>query len=187
MVCRSVPTENRPTRSHESKPKERRPLVKIDTTPDDEESSTSTSFPSEFSLVGFDSIVAQAQEGKFDPWKAEILGKEKVKFDFFDKLHCLPKFSLKVDNSFKISVLVYNWLLLKNHVYQECIQTVRYANFSEVLEAVEKSSLCNGFPQDIDDDVKPVVVDPTSQCFPGQELFFVMVMLTSRLLCFSFS
>lgn len=72
-----------------------------------------------------------------------------------------------MDNSLEISVLVYNWPLSENHsVYQEFRQTVRYANISELLEVVEKSSLCNGLPQD-DDDVQPLVIDPTSQCSLG--------------------
>ena len=72
-----------------------------------------------------------------------------------------------MDNNLEISVLVYNWPLSKNHgVYQEFRQTVRYANISELLEVVEKSSLCNGLPQD-DDDVQPFVIDPTSQCSLG--------------------
>ena len=57
----------------------------MDTTPDcayNEDPSTSTSSPSEFRLVDFNSIVKQAKEGKFDPWKAEITSNGKVKFEF---------------------------------------------------------------------------------------------------------
>ena len=64
-------------------------MVKMDMAPDNEEPPTSTSFPSEFILVDFDSTVEQAQEGKFDSWKAEIVGKEKVKFDFFFLTSCI--------------------------------------------------------------------------------------------------
>ena len=107
----------------------------MDTMPDcayNEDPSTSTSSPSEFRLVDFNSIVKQAKEGKFDPWKAEITSNSKVKFEFFDNLHCLPKYSLEVNNSLEISVLVYNWPLLKKHsVYQEFRQTVWYANISD--------------------------------------------------------
>jgi hypothetical protein len=143
-------------------------MAKMDTTTDyNDDPSTPTSSPSEFRIVDFDSIVKQAKEGKFGPWKAEITSNGKVKFEFFDNIHCLPKYSLEVDNSLEISVLVYNWPLSKNHgVYQEFRQTVRYADISELLEVVEKSSLCNGLPQD-DDDVQPLVIDPTSQCSLG--------------------
>ena len=93
----------------------------------------------------------------------EILGSEKVKFQFFDNLHCLPKYSVEVNKSMEISVLVYNWPLPKSHsVYQECRQTAQFTNILQLLEAVEQSSLCNGLPQD-DDDVHPLVIDPTSQ------------------------
>ena len=129
--------------------------------PDNEEPSTSTSFSSEFRLVDFDSFVKKAKDEKIDPWKAEILGNEKVKFQFFDNLHCLPKYSVEVNKSMEISVLVYNWPLPKSHsVYQECRQTVQFTNILQLLEAVEQSSLCNGLPQD-DDDVHPLVIDPT--------------------------
>ena len=166
-MCGSVPTLNLPTKSHERQPtKERRPTVKMDTTPDNEEPtepSTSTSFPSEFRLVDFDSFVKQAKDENIDPWKAEILGSGKVKFQFFDNLHCLPKYSVEVNKGMEISVLVYNWPLPKSHsVYQECRQTAQFTNILQLLEAVEQSSLCNGLPQD-DDDVHPLVFDPTSQ------------------------
>ena len=37
-----------------------------------------------------------------------------------------------------------------------------------MLEAIEKSSLCNGLPND-DDDGELLVIDPTSQCSSGSE------------------
>ena len=81
LVCGSVFTENVPQRNNETPAhKERRPLVRMEIThnkPGHEEIDTpSTSSPSEFRLVDFETIVSQPK-GKFDPWKEEMLGDDK--------------------------------------------------------------------------------------------------------------
>ena len=110
----------------------------MDTTPDEDEPSTSTSFSSEFRLVDFDSIVEQAKAQEIDLWKGEVFGEDKVKFELFDNLHCLPKYSVEINKNLEILVLVCNWPLSKNHgLYQECRQAVQCANISQLLKAVK--------------------------------------------------
>lgn len=164
MVCGSVPTENLPTKSHDTQKHERRTLVRSDATVQQAvSSSTCTSSRGQSEQPNFESFVKQAKKENLDPWKLDSSRENEVKFELFDNLHCLPKYTLVVNSTMEFSVFVYNWPLPENHgVYKERKRSVKYSSICELLHIIEGSLLCNGLSDE--DEVRSVVVDPTSQC-----------------------
>ncbi len=163
MALGSIPTENLPTKSHEDpKPAEpRRPLIRSEPG-----TSSSTSSHKMENKEQFKAFVKKINKENLDPWKIYMSKEDKIKFELCDNVHCLPKYTIIVDHALEFSIYVYNWALPDTHfVYKERKRCIKYNTVKELLQTIEKSFLCNGLPDD--DDVKSVVVDPTSQSAPS--------------------
>ncbi|CAB4035004.1 Hypothetical predicted protein [Paramuricea clavata] len=124
LILGSIPTENLPKKSHEDpKPAQpRRSLTKRDSTVD---TATATSSLMSLSTCSrsnnqFKSLLKQIDKENLDPWKIDKSVEEKVKFELYDDVHCLPKFTIVVDSALEFSTYVYNWPLEDTHfLYKE--------------------------------------------------------------------
>lgn len=165
LALGSVPTENLPTKSHEDpKPAEpRRPLIR--SVPGTSSSISSHKMQSK-DKEQFKIFVKKINKENLDPWKADISKEDKIKLELCDNVHCLPKYTIIVDPALEFSIYVYNWPLPDTHfVYKERKRYIKYNIVKELLQTIKESLLCDGLPDD--DDVKSVVVDPTSKSAPS--------------------
>ena len=81
-------------------------------------------------------------------------------------VHCLPKYTIIVDSVLEFSAWVYSWPLPCSHTLcKERKRSVKYNTVRDLLQTITETVLSDGFPDN--DDVKSVVVDPTSQSAPS--------------------
>jgi hypothetical protein len=103
LILGSIPTENLPKKSHEDpKPAQpRRLLTKRDSTVDTATATSSSMSSSTCSRPNdqFKSLLKQIYKENLDPWKIDTSVEEKVKFELYDDVHCLPKFTIVVDSA----------------------------------------------------------------------------------------
>ena len=161
MALGSVPTENIPTKSHED-PKPAVPRGTLIRS----EPSTSTSTSQKRDKDQFKAFLKQLNKENLDPWKVDLSDEDTVKFELCDNVHCLLKYTIIVDTALEFSAYVYNWPLPCSHtVYKERKRSVKYNTVRDLLQTIKESVLRDGLPDN--DDVKSVVVDPTSQSAPS--------------------
>ena len=109
--------------------------------------------------TSLESVVEQVQD-TVPEWK--VSRSPGVKLELYDNVHSLPKYAALIHSCLEFTVAVYNLPVKEKHlIYKELKRSVMYYSMSELLSSNEKSSLCQGFPDDFD--VVSVVVDPTSK------------------------
>ena len=166
LITGSVPTENLPTKSHEVPKAERRILVRPDIQP-----STSQEQPTSFehtSAAGVSSIEElMADLNNMPMWKVEEMQDKEVSIKLFEEPYSIPKYTVLVDSGLEFSVFAYQWPIPDDHeIYKGTNRSVRNCSVKELLKELESSSMCVGLPDT--DEVKDVVVDPTTQEYmPG--------------------
>ena len=97
------------------------------------------------------------------PWTVKTEGEDKeIKLELKDDIHCIPKYTVIVNESMEFTVYVYHWPIPEDHsVY--CERKRRVSGMEDckaLLQVIESSNLCNGLPQD--QRTADVTVDPTS-------------------------
>ena len=153
-----MPTENLPVKSHDVEKTERRVLVRKT---DSELCTSSAVSPTpEPKITDIEYLINLIEEVEIQPWKVDKSNASELKFELFDAIHYLPKYSIVVDSALYFSVHAYHWPIPDDHViYQQRKRSVKYNNFIELLELFSSSNICQGLTED--DDVKPVAVDAT--------------------------
>ena len=147
---------------HPSEP--RRTLIRSE--PSEPGTSSSTSSHKTQTRDQFKALVKQINKENLHPWKVDLSQEDTVQFELSDHVHCLPKYTIIADSALEFSTYVYNWPLPDIHpVYGETKRRIKFNSVKEVLQTIKECVLCNGLPDD--EDVKSVVVDPTSQRAPS--------------------
>ena len=153
-----MPTENLPVKSHDVEKTERRVLVrKTDSEPC---TSSAVSPTPEPKITDIEYLINLVEEVEIQPWEVDKSNASELKFELFDAIHYLLKYSIVVDSALFFSVHVYHWPIPDDHViYQQRKRSVKYNNFIELLELFSSSNICQELTED--DDVKSVAVDAT--------------------------
>ena len=165
MATGAVPTENLPSRSHESKPKTRRHLVRQDTA---EACSTSAGSPpiemTSADLISDESLeefASKLKEKIPDSWINTTCNNTEIRMELWDSNYSIPKYILHVDSGLQFSLHVYNWLLPDIHpLYTTHRRQMDSARVVDFLEAIRdgKYVICEGLRQD--EHVQSIAKDP---------------------------
>jgi hypothetical protein len=157
LITGSIPTENLPKKSHEAPKRERRSLVRHTRSAVEEPTTSSQSEPL---FSDFDDFTRQLDQKSFEPWQIVGSYENEVRFEFYDKIHGVPKYSVVVNSCLEFTVFVYNWPVPDLHsIYKEQKRSIRHLAIEELLRRIESSSLCMGLQED--EDIMSVATNPT--------------------------
>ena len=80
-----------------------------------------------------------------------------------DSVHSIPQYTVVINESVEITSFTYNWPIPHDHQeYSECKHSISTcAQIKELLNAIEKSMICKGLPDD--STAKSVATDPNVQ------------------------
>ena len=87
------------------------------------------STPAEPKIKSIESLSTLVDELQMDPWQVDKSCEGELRFNFYDNVHCVPKFCIVIDSVLQFSVFVYNWPIPENHaVFQERKCSMKYNN-----------------------------------------------------------
>ena len=165
MITGSVPTENLPTKSHETPQRERRQIVRF--LPVDSETAPSTSgqYVAEPHYSDINDLRRQLDQKNIHPWKLEGSDGD-IRILLHEETHRVPKYTVAVSSNLEFCIFVFNWPLPDCHyIYKEHKHSLKYLDVVELLEQLENATLCEGLSKD--DEVMSVASDPTSNPDPS--------------------
>ena len=95
-------------------------------------------------------------------WKSDVKDNT-VTFYMCNSVHSIPQYTVVINESVEITSFTYNWPIPHDHQeYNECKHSISTcAQIKELLNAIEKSMICKGLPDD--STVKSVAIDPNVQ------------------------
>ena len=150
----AVPTENLPSKRHDSKPSYRRPLVR-----EISSECPSTSALPPFDIEGesanvidesFEEFVPRVKETVSLPWIIKECSDLGIGMEHWDNNYSLPKFVLHVDQCLQFSLHIFNWLLADDHsIYTAHRRRITSAGVVELLQSLDNDDflICEGLQQ----------------------------------------
>ena len=160
----SVPTEKLPEKSHDIPKCERRTIERRQTfNMLGSQRSTSTALTQQ--IYNIKDLNKQVQQKSIDPWLANKLNEDKVRFELFDERRYIAKYTIIVNSALEFNIFAYNWPVPDdNQIFKETRRSVKCLDIVELLKSVENWCLCNDLGQD--DNVLSAAVDPTGNPDP---------------------
>ena len=150
----AVPTENLPSKRHDSKPSYRRPLVREISS---ECPSTSALPPVDIEGESanvidesFEELVPRVKETLSLPWIIKEGSDLGIRMEHWDNNYSIPKFVLHVDQCLQFSLHIFNWLLAEDHsIYTAHRRRITSAGVGELLQSLENDDflICEGLQQ----------------------------------------
>ena len=150
----AVPTENLPSKRHDSKPSYRCPLVREISS---ECPSTSALPPVDIegesaSVIdeSFEQFVPRVKETVSLPWIIKECSDLGIRMEHWDNNYSLPKFVSHVNQCLKFSLHIFNWLLADDHsIYIAHRRRITSAGVVELLQSLDNDEflICEGLQQ----------------------------------------
>ncbi|CAB4004957.1 Transposable element P transposase, partial [Paramuricea clavata] len=159
----SIPTENLPLRSHETKKTPRRVIEKKAPRQELQEDIPSSSHSYLEPGLCSDDLINQLDNDTLLEWKSEVCDDGNVNFFLTDNVHGVAKYTVVMDScSMEFTAYAFNWPILDDHnIYNEYKRSIKSGEqFREVLSTIEKSKLCEGVPED--HQTKNAAIDPNT-------------------------
>ena len=140
----TIPTENLPLKSHETKSSTRRPIVR------QYGPSTSTASPHVEKTEDFDDFVRKVKGLVLEPWELIACNTTEIRIELRDTDYSIPKYVLHVDSCLQFSLHVFNWLLPDEHnIYMTHRCHINSHGVSELLFSIFTDfKICEGLRQD---------------------------------------
>ncbi|CAB4042702.1 Transposable element P transposase [Paramuricea clavata] len=168
----AVPTQNLPSKSHDSKPSSRRSLVREIS---GETPSTSALPPVDIegksvNVVNesFEELVPRVKESIALPWVMKKCNDLEIRTELWDNNYSLPKFVLHVDKCLQFSLHIFNWLLPDEHsIYTAHRRRITSAGVVELLQSLQDDDflICEGLHQHAEY-LTTIAKDPDDQSHP---------------------
>ena len=150
----AVPTENLPSKRHDSKPSYRRSLVREISS---ECPSTSALPPVDIQGESanvidesFEEFVPRVKETLSLPWIIKEGSDLGIRMEHWDNNYSIPKFVLHVDQCLQFSLHIFNWLLVEDHsIYTAHRRRITSAGVGELSQSLENYDflICKGLQQ----------------------------------------